>query len=129
MGQQLRLIYRMKRFLAFDLNYDLAIHDQISSKSAFQFYALINQRNCPLSLYMKPHLLEFVSQARLVRRLKKARPQSAVNLDRRSNNVRSDVSPRHGSNLHRSLYPPLHQNRIGTFEENSAHFPKRNSKP
>jgi hypothetical protein len=57
----------MKHFLAFNLDYHLAIDDEIGSESTFELHGLIDQRYCLLTLHTKPKFLQLVGEASLIR--------------------------------------------------------------
>lgn len=51
--QQLRLVHRMERFFAFDLNHHSAVDHQISSKPALQLHRPVNQWDRLLPLHLE----------------------------------------------------------------------------
>src|SRR4051812_22966925 len=55
-GEELSVVNRMEGVFTFGLDHDSILHDQIGSKSAIKFYAVINKRYCLLSLNFQAQL-------------------------------------------------------------------------
>jgi len=68
MRKQLSLIDWMQRFFTFQLKRNPTFYNQISAKSAIEFYAVINHGNRFLSFYSQSDFREFIGQTCLVSR-------------------------------------------------------------
>src|SRR6266849_6910748 len=95
MRQQLSRVDRMQRVFALQLHCNPSLHNQIRAESALQLDRFIDERHRFLPLNTQPNLLNLTSQASLISRLQQSRPQLAVNLDRRPNNLFRKLSGIH----------------------------------
>ncbi len=79
MREQLCIINRVQRLFAFKFNYDPGFDHQISSETAVELDAIVDNRDRLLSLNSLAKSQEFVSKACFVRGFEQAGPKPAMN--------------------------------------------------
>ena len=99
MRKQLRLVNRMQPVFTFGLDHNSAFHDQVSSEAAIKFYIFVDERHRFLAFNFQTQLLQFVSQAGLVRGLQQSGSQLSMDLDRGADDFAGQVVARQGKRL------------------------------
>src|ERR1700730_8563674 len=92
----------MQRLFALHLDCDSALHHKIGTETAVQFDGFIDQWHRLLPFHPKSEFLNLISHASLIRGLEKPRPQLAMYLDRRSDNLRSKIARVHTRLLYKA---------------------------
>ena|SRR5690242_10676640 len=92
MGQQLCIVDRMQRVLAFQFNHDRRIDHQVRPEAAVEFDAIVDDWHWFLSLHSPAQTVKFVSEAGLVSRFEQARAEPPMNCYSSSNNFVAEIA-------------------------------------
>src|ERR1035441_10459849 len=90
-GQQLRGVNGKQFRHCFQFNYHRTFHDQIDSVRAIKVDAFIADGQFHLSLKTEAQAAQFITQALLISRLQKARPQGSVDFNGSSDDLVSQL--------------------------------------